>query len=143
MTLPPSPTAPAATALVDTDVVSFFFKRDSRARLYVPHLTRKHAGIGFLTWAELEYWTCRHQWGPARYDRLHRYRAAFALYDISGDLNRLWGRVRADVQAKGRVIEPADAWIAAAALLYDLSPITHNRKGFEAADGLTMISEAP
>jgi predicted nucleic acid-binding protein len=39
-------------------------------------------------------------------------------------------------------VQPADAWIAATALLHDLPLITHNRWDFEDIRGLNVISEA-
>ena len=41
-------------ALVDTDVVSFTFKRDTRHHLYRPHLDGKLLSLSFMTVAELD-----------------------------------------------------------------------------------------
>lgn len=41
------------SVVVDTDVVSFSFKRDSRIRRYRPHLLGKTLVISFMTLAEL------------------------------------------------------------------------------------------
>jgi tRNA(fMet)-specific endonuclease VapC len=38
-------------------------------------------------------------------------------------------------------IAPADAWIAATAIVYRAPLITHNRKHFEGIAGLKVISE--
>jgi hypothetical protein len=45
--------AGAASAVVDTDVVSLTFKRDTRASLYRPHLDGRQLTISFMTVAEL------------------------------------------------------------------------------------------
>ena len=39
--------------LIDTDVVSFTYKKDSRATLYEPHLQENFMIISFMTLAEL------------------------------------------------------------------------------------------
>ncbi len=39
--------------VVDTDVISFLFKRDTRAKLYEPHLSGRQLVISFMTVAEL------------------------------------------------------------------------------------------
>lgn len=49
--------------VLDTDVVSFLYKRDSRADLYRPHLTGHMLTISFMTLAELERWTLSANWG--------------------------------------------------------------------------------
>jgi len=41
------------TVVVDTDVVSFLYKRDTRALLYTPYLDGKLTLISFMTIAEL------------------------------------------------------------------------------------------
>jgi tRNA(fMet)-specific endonuclease VapC len=42
--------------VLDTDVVSFLFKNDSRAQAYLPHLRDRQWVISFMTEAELEQW---------------------------------------------------------------------------------------
>lgn len=42
--------------VVDTDVVSFLFKNDTRAQAYLPHLQDRQWLISFMTEAELEQW---------------------------------------------------------------------------------------
>jgi tRNA(fMet)-specific endonuclease VapC len=44
--------------VVDTDVVSFLFKSDSRSHVYLPHLEDRRWLISFMTQAELEQWRC-------------------------------------------------------------------------------------
>lgn len=46
------------------------------------------------------------------------------------------------LKKKGRPIETADAWVAAAALMFDVPLITHNRKHFENVENLKIISES-
>ncbi len=41
------------TVLLDTDVVSFLLKGDSRAEAYVPHLQDRRLALSFMTVAEL------------------------------------------------------------------------------------------
>jgi hypothetical protein len=52
--------------VVDTDVVSFRFKKDSRARLYKRHLIGQDPLIAFMTLAELNAWSLERRWGAAR-----------------------------------------------------------------------------
>ena len=52
--------------IVDTDVVSFFLKGDSRAALYRPHLFGLPKIISFMTLAELHRWELQNNWGARR-----------------------------------------------------------------------------
>jgi tRNA(fMet)-specific endonuclease VapC len=55
--------------VVDTDVVSFLFKNDSRAQLYLPLLTKRKPLVSFMTEAELEQWILLAKWGANRVQR--------------------------------------------------------------------------
>jgi predicted nucleic acid-binding protein len=46
--------------LVDTNVVSFAYKKDTRSKLYGPHLQNNLLLISFMTFAELQLWTIKH-----------------------------------------------------------------------------------
>jgi tRNA(fMet)-specific endonuclease VapC len=56
--------------ILDTDVVSFLFKNDSRADSYLPHLQDKQWLISFMTEAELEQWALLSNWQAKRIEWL-------------------------------------------------------------------------
>ncbi len=128
--------------IVDTDVVSYIFKQDTRASLYEPHLASTLASISFMTVAELEQWAIARNWGARRHaEMLHFLKSRFAVIDSNRPLCRKWAEVREQVRRGGSVIQPSDAWIAATALLYGAPVITHNSTHFTGIAGLTVISE--
>ena len=129
--------------ILDSNIVSYLFKRDSRAELYRPHLTDAVLGVSLMTVAELDRWAAEHAWGEARKVRMARHLERFVILPIDRDLCVSWAEVHAGLRRKGRAISDADAWIAAAALIRDVPLVTHNRKHFDAVDGLELISEAP
>ena len=65
------------TLIIDTDVISFLLKGDTRARLYRPHLQDKTLALSFMTVAELYQWAYVRNWGERKLARLeeqlHRY----------------------------------------------------------------------
>ena len=124
--------------VVDTDVFSFLYKRDTRGALYLPHLTGLSAHLAFATVAELYYWSVRYGWGQSRVDDL---RAAIARYTLLGwDDATAWEWARV-MSIRGRPVAEADAWIAAVAIRHAMPLITHNRKHFEGIPNLMVISE--
>lgn len=129
--------------LVDTDVVSYIFKCDTRGALYDPHLNGKSQFISFMTVAELEWWATVRNWGAGRRSELENYLHRYTVIDSDRPLCRQWAVVRQQAQQAGRVIAPADAWIAATASLYQVPLVTHNRSHFDWVNGLTVISAAP
>lgn len=124
--------------VVDTDVVSYLFKRDTRAALYAKHLAGRQLHVSFATVAELYRWAVFNGWGQPRIDAL---RAALGKYAVSVDDDAMaweWAHV---MSIKGHPMAAGDGWIAATALRHGMALVTHNRKHFETVPGLTVISE--
>ena len=131
-----------AIYVLDTDVVSFFFKGSPLARLYRQHLADSELILSFQTMAELDRWALHNNWGDARIANLNEYLRRFVIYPFDRALCRVWAEVSDSEQRKGRIISTADAWIAATAILNNVPLISHNRRDFEEVDRLSLISEA-
>ena len=85
----------------------------------------------------------RHRnWGTARRQRLERYLQRSQLIYANDDLCELWAQAMDSARRHGRPIGAADAWIAATALLQNVSLVTHNRSDYEDVEGLSIISES-
>lgn len=126
--------------VVDTDVVSFLFKNDSRAQLYLPLLRERKLLVSFMTEAELEQWILLAKWGAGRVQRFQEFMTGFASVPSSRDLILGWADVMVAARANGRRIEAADAWIAATALLYGAALVTHNPKDYLGVPNLNVLS---
>lgn len=81
------------SVVVDTDVVSFLFKRDSRAELYKPHLTGKTLVISFMTVAELDRWPLERNWSPARRVAMEHQLRTYVVHAYDRELCRKWADV--------------------------------------------------
>jgi tRNA(fMet)-specific endonuclease VapC len=128
--------------VVDTDVVSFLFKNDSRARSYLAHLYDRQWLISFMTEAELEQWALLSNWHSKRISWLRIFLGRFVIVPSSHDLVLKWAEVMVAGRRAGRRLETADAWIAATAVLYDAPLITHNASDYSGVPGLNVITEA-
>jgi tRNA(fMet)-specific endonuclease VapC len=131
-----------AAVVLDTDVVSYLFKKDTRAGLYQKHLAGHRWVISFMTAAELDLWALRHRWGEARKARMEQHLRRFVLYPFDRDLCLKWAEVADSARRSGRPIQTADAWIAATALLAGVPLVTHNPGDYSGVSGLTVLSEA-
>ena len=129
--------------VLDTDVLSFLFKNDSRAQSYLPHLHDRQWLISFMTEAELEQWALLSNWHAKRIDWLRIFLARFGIIPSSHDLIIKWAQVMVAARRAGRRLETADAWIAATAMLYDAPLVTHNASDYAGVPGLKLITEAP
>lgn len=127
--------------VVDTDVVSFLYKSDSRAMLYRPHLDGQLPIISFMTLAELEQWTVVRSWGSRRRQDLLNYLRRYRVEHSSPELCRRWAEVGDSARGAGRPILTNDAWVAATALTYGLPLVTNNPDDYAGVSALTIISE--
>jgi predicted nucleic acid-binding protein len=128
--------------VIDTDVLSYLFKQDTRGELYQPHLDGKLGVLSFMTIAELEFWADSRNWGARRRAKLAAFLQPYTVIHSDRDLCRKWAEIRNQVMRSGHHIDTADCWIAATAMLYGIPLITHNQDHFIHVNGLIVISEA-
>jgi tRNA(fMet)-specific endonuclease VapC len=126
--------------LIDTDIASFIFKGSSYAYPYQPLLNEQELALSFMTVAELFQWAILRRWSTRRIEQLERYLSNYLIIPVDQPLCRTWAKIRADRQTIGRIISPQDAWIAATALRYNLSLVTHNVKDFREIPNLQIIT---
>jgi tRNA(fMet)-specific endonuclease VapC len=131
-----------AAVVIDTDVVSYLFKKDTPAQSYQRHLIGNRWLLSFMTVAELDVWALRHHWGAARKARMEQHLRRFVLYPFDRALCLRWAEVMDSARRQGRPIQTADAWIAATALLAVVPLVTHNPADYAGVNGLTILSEA-
>jgi len=127
--------------VVDTDIVSFQFKQDTRAALYRPHLAGKQCFLSFQTLAELDGWALQRHWGTGRRTNLERHLGKFAVLYADRLLCGWWAEATNRARRNGKPINGADAWIAATALAMNVPLVTNNAEDFAGVDGLKVISE--
>lgn len=128
------------TVLLDTNVISYLLKGDSRADAYAELIAGKRLAISFMTIAELFQWAGIRNWGEHRKAQLEKSLLDYLMLPYDFELCKWWGQVRTECQSKGRRISPQDAWIAATALHYELPLVTHNVTDFEAIENLTILT---
>ena len=129
------------TLIVDTDVVSFLLKDDTRAQLYRPHLQGKTLALSFMTVAELYQWAYVRNWGERKLTRLEEQLHRYVIVPFDNELCKQWARICVRRRQLGRPISVQDAWVAATALRHGCRLVTHNGDDFSEIAGLEVISE--
>jgi tRNA(fMet)-specific endonuclease VapC len=129
------------TLIVDTDVVSFLLKGDTRAGLYRPHLEDKTLALSFMTVAELYQWAYVRNWGARKLARLEEQLQRYVIVPYDNDLCKQWASICVQRKRLGRPISVQDAWIAATALRHRCPLVTHSGDDFSEIVGLEVISE--
>jgi predicted nucleic acid-binding protein len=126
--------------VVDTDVVSYLFKRDTRAALYQPFLNSPPFVISFMTLAELRRWMRERNWGQTRRAELENYLTRYVVLHSDIDLCERWAQATDSARRNGRPIAAADAWIAATALQLAVPLVTHNAAHYAGVDSLDVLT---
>lgn len=127
--------------VLDTDVVSYLYKRDTRAELYQPHLNDPPFIISFMSLAELRRWTLERNWGERRRQELEEYLSRYFVIHSEDQMCDRWAEAVNTARLSGRPIGASDAWIAATALFLDVPLVTHNGRHYSGVAGLRVISE--
>ena len=128
--------------LVDTDVLSYFLKGDSRALYYEKLVEGKQLIVSFMTVAELYTWAFHRKWGDRQFARLAEHLTSYVICPSDRYLCLLWAHVSSTSHNRGTPISCADAWIAATALNYSVPLLTNNTKHFQNIPNLKLATNA-
>ncbi len=127
--------------VIDTDVFSFFLKKDTRAELYRTQTDGHLLFLSFMTIAELERWAMLHNWGQNKITLLEKSLKRYVIHHSNREVCKVWAEIMTDSKRKGLNISISDAWIASTAISLQIPLITNNTKDFQKISGLTIISE--
>lgn len=128
--------------LIDTNIISYGFKQDTRIEPYKPILEKHTLFISLISVAELYFWAETRGWQRRQRQHLAQYIGQYEVLPINDQLCKLWAYTRAVSRSYGHQISPNDAWIAATALQFDLPLVTHNPKDFRPVENLRLITFA-
>jgi tRNA(fMet)-specific endonuclease VapC len=126
--------------LLDTDVFSYFFKGDTRARAYDAEIKGRQLCLCFQTVAEVKAWALIRGWGKPRSETLKNVLSHYLILPYDEQMADSWATITAARKRLGKQIACGDAWIAAAALRHGIPLLTHNISDYSDIENLTAIS---
>ena len=120
--------------VLDTNVVSFAHRGDSRYDFYDEWTFGLTPVIALQTYEEIWYGARRDGWGENRLAELTEFLAEYRVEVPNEPIARACGTLRANQRRLGKTLSTADAWIVATALTLDCPLATHDRRLAEVPD---------
>lgn len=123
--------------LLDTDTCSAYLKGDRAvANRFLQYTGGLH--LSTITLGELYTWVLRANAPPKRLQALTDMLTDVTVVDVTPDVARKFGEVRAELLDKGLPPPDMDLVNAATALVHDLTLVTHNTKDYANVPGLRL-----
>lgn len=121
--------------LLDTDTISAYLRdREPVVSRVLQYFGRLSASA--ITVGELYVWTFRAKTSPKRLVGLQKLLTGITILPIEAAVAQQFGELRARLLDEGRPTPTMDLWIAATAVVHDLTLVTRNLADFEHIPGL-------
>lgn len=125
--------------LLDTNIVIYIRqKRPEDLLRRFQKLREGEAAISVITYGELMYGAQKSGQRAAAMERLQELVLLLPALPLPETAAASYGKIRAELEAKGEMIGNNDLWIAAHALAADLVLVTNDEKEFRRVRGLKM-----
>lgn len=125
--------------LLDTNIVIYIRqKRPEDLLRRFQRLREGEAAISVITYGELIYGAQKSSQRAAALERLHELVMLLPALPLPETAAAFYGRIRAELQARGEMIGNNDLWIAAHALASDLVLVTNDEKELRRVRGLKI-----
>ena len=125
--------------LLDTDVFSAMVKGlDEAIAVRMQTLGKDEAMLSVITTGEFFYGIANAPISALREKRARRLIDFFGVMPLDAQVGAVYGKIRADLRAKGTPIGPNDLWLAAQAMVHGLVMVTRNTREFKRVKGLKV-----
>ena len=136
-------TARSSPIVLDTSVVSIVFRAgiDERTRYYLDQVAGRRPVISFQTLEEMLFGAALANWGPRRTNELMQHLDQYEVVWAGPELVQHCARLRRNRQQAGRMLKPAEAWIAATAVMLGC-PLASDDRDFAGIPDLELIQSS-
>jgi len=125
--------------LLDTNICIYITKKKPHSVLeQFSKLSVGDVAMSTITYSELRYGAEKSQHRKLNLNRLEELTHLIPPMPIPTDTGEYYGKIRSDLQKKGKIIGNNDLWIAAHALASRVTLVTNNTKEFKRISGLKI-----
>jgi len=126
--------------LIDTDIIIYSLKNNENVIRNFKIYSHEPKAISIITIGELLYGAYKSQRKIENLGKVHRIAEIFPVIEISMTIIDTFAHLKADLTAKGTVIDEFDLLIGATALSMNYSIVTNNEKHFKKIPDLEIIN---
>ncbi|HNW28390.1 MAG TPA: type II toxin-antitoxin system VapC family toxin [Spirochaetota bacterium] len=125
--------------LLDTNICIYIIKEKPARVLEILKKKIKHRiCVSSVTVAELQYGVEKSRWIEKNRVALLQFLSIFTIVNFDDKDAVEFGKIKAYLERKGRIIGPMDLLISAQARSKDMTLVTNNMKEFERINGLKL-----
>jgi tRNA(fMet)-specific endonuclease VapC len=129
--------------LLDTNICIYLIKKKPPSVLrHFEAYAAGTIGISSITVAELEFGVHKSHYPSQNQQALEQFLLPLVILNFDQEAARAYGKLRAVLEARGRVIGALDMLIAAHALSQNLQLATNNVREFSRVRGLKVLNRA-
>ncbi|MDE2699774.1 MAG: type II toxin-antitoxin system VapC family toxin [Gemmatimonadetes bacterium] len=129
--------------ILDTNIVSYIFNKDTRALYYQNQIRGRRVLISFQTLEELWYGAYTKGWGDRRKNELAHHLEQYEIIWPGPELVTTCARLRSERKSAGREMRESDAWIAATAIMLGYPLASHDHDFSDISDLELIQAPAP
>lgn len=124
--------------LLDTNICVYWLKGNRSVEQKVLETGTDNIFISFITLSELYYGVYKSQKVEENLSALLSLESKLRVIESDSQVSETFGKLKAELQKKGRMIDDADLFIAACALANKLILVTNNEKHFQRIKSLSI-----
>ena len=116
--------------LLDTDICIYWLKGGQEIEKRIMQVGLGNLRVSFITISELYYGAFKSQRTPDNVSLVEILEEKLAVIESDSGICSTFGKLKAQLEKQGKIIDDADLFIAACALVTDSVLVTNNEKHF-------------
>lgn len=124
---------------LDTNTIIYYIKGTYPSLLmHISKVPQQSIVVPSIVVAEIEYGACKSKNYAKTIKKYYDFINNFQKIDFGNAATKMYGKIRSELEDKGKIIGPNDLMIASIVLADDGVLVTHNIKEFKRIDGLRL-----
>jgi len=126
------------TYILDTDICIYWLKGNENIERKALIAGLDNLAISFISLSELFYGAHKSQKVWENLESIKSFSEKLELIDSEEEICEVFEQLKATLEKRGKVLDDADLFIAACALVNDIVLVTNNEKHFRRIEGLRL-----